>query len=188
MTKHVSGSAQFLDGPSYASCSIETILAIVIQYASSPWMVSQVVESCMKHQANVARCLLKIIATSNSSVRAIASNLLFHYYPQCKQSNVETDFSYVAWKPPKCMNPKCADANCRSAYYTCCPKDAACIAECPPPLYICKDCAESGVTTEPGLRILPGPLESPLAKRCQNPVGTSICGNDRVSFIKGSLF
>ncbi|XP_075261500.1 protein unc-79 homolog isoform X3 [Convolutriloba macropyga] len=166
------GSSHYLENPSYASSSIEAILAISLQYATAPWMFSQIVESCMQFHSNVARCLLKIIATSTSAVRAVASNLLFHYYPQCKPHNVESDFTYTAWNSPNCMNPNCSPAESailRSSFYSFCPKDAATISELPPPLYLCKNCAELDLVPRENLKVLPGPLEHPLAKHCESP-------------------
>ncbi|XP_059622044.1 protein unc-79 homolog [Phlebotomus argentipes] len=127
--------------------SVSAVIMLVFQYSSNPAHHCQLLECLMTLKHNVVKDLLCVIAYGTAASRSSAAKLLFYYWPAfntnlfdrrgllCKFTNDLVPFV--------CQRESCPNAGNAEAVKVCYNHSISIIyaSECPPPLYLCIECA-----------------------------------------------
>jgi hypothetical protein len=148
--------------------------------------------------------LLSVVASGTSESRIAAANLLFHYWPLMNpailhRKNIQ--YRIHGWTVPPCQNVQCLEKgpmyilftfisqlnNYLSARYTYEPILCGNLGDSAPPIFLCRNCADS-VQAELPMHFLCQPMPTIISAICQNKASSILIGFYHYFFIPGLQF
>ncbi|CAF2900291.1 unnamed protein product [Rotaria sp. Silwood2] len=126
--------------------SIASILFIVFENSEGDNYPAQIMECLLSLKADLIYDVLFVIAHGSASARAVASNLLFFYWPMLNPTGIDRrsiHFKFLPRKPIICQAERCAHRQ-NIASKVCVDILLSKHGEStPPPYYMCTDCYKS---------------------------------------------
>ncbi|XP_011871476.1 PREDICTED: protein unc-79 homolog [Vollenhovia emeryi] len=132
---------------SAASQSVAAVIMMVFQYSNNPAHHCQLLECLMALKPGVVKDILCVIAYGTASARASAAKLLFYYWPSFNPNLFDRRAVLVKFAndftPFVCQRDSCPNAGNAEAAKVCYNHHISITyaVECPPPLYLCIECA-----------------------------------------------
>ncbi|XP_055384456.1 protein unc-79 homolog isoform X2 [Condylostylus longicornis] len=140
-----------------AAQSVSAVIMMVFQYSNNPAHHCQLLECLMALKNNVAKDILCVIAYGTAQSRSSAAKLLFYYWPAFDPnlfdrkgllSKLTNDLI-----PFVCQREQCPNSGNAEAAKVCFDHgiSIAYAPDCPPPLYLCIECANEIHREHPNL-------------------------------------
>ncbi|CAH1714206.1 unnamed protein product [Aphis gossypii] len=129
-----------------AALSVAGILLLVFQNTFDTALHLQLVERLMTFKKNIKKDLLVVIAYGTSVARYHAARLLFNYWPLYNANKFDRNKpkSIGNWLALLCQKKNCPKVGYGPAERVCLNHELSMkhAENCPPPFYLCTDCAE----------------------------------------------
>ncbi|VVC24664.1 Hypothetical protein CINCED_3A004663 [Cinara cedri] len=129
-----------------AALSVAGILLLVFQNTFDTALHLQLVERLMTFKKNIKKDLLIVIAYGTSVARYHAARLLFNYWPLYNANKFDRNKpkSIGNWLALLCQKKNCPKVGYGPAERVCLDHELSMkhAENCPPPFYLCADCAE----------------------------------------------